>query len=77
MKTISEEEELELARQAHFTVTTAVRERDAETLAKVVNFLRFGKGMNYERILKFINRSAKLSRAAFDEMMQEADDAGW
>jgi len=57
-------------------IKRTVRERDSLALLKIVNYLRFAKGMNYRGILDFINGIhgvSPLTLPEFDDMMQEGE----
>ena len=55
-------------------IKRAVEQRDAVTLLKVANYLRFAKGMNYREIHEFINRSAPIELAEYDSLLREAEE---
>ena len=54
-------------------IVKAVTENDCKKLGRIVEHLRFQKGLDYKGCYQFINRCKPISEADFEVMMQETE----
>lgn len=57
-------------------IIESITNNEPRKLGCIVDLLRFKYGMNYQDILKYINKFRPISENEFESMMYEADTGG-